>query len=460
MGGVTPRVIRQIAAGSACRKVSRPLPTALTWARHGLKSETVDRFLIRGGRPLKGRLTAAAAKNAVLPILAACLLTDETCTIRSVPALEDVAAMLGLLETLGVKVVRRGRTIEITAAGKIALGAPYDIVRKMRASYYVLGPLLARFGECRVSLPGGCAIGPRPVDLHLRGIEALGAQVNLEHGYIHARGRPLEGNTMLLEGSHGPSVGATANTLMAAVLARGKTVIQSAACEPEIADLARFLNRMGAQVRGAGTPTITIQGVKRLHGAACRPIPDRIEVGTLAVAAAITGGEIEIAGCRPAHLGAVVEKLREAGAAVETSRTGICVAMSGRPGPVQLATAPFPGFPTDLQAQFMALLCLGRGTSVISEGIFENRFLHALELNRMGADIAISGNVAVVNGVEKLSSAQVMASDLRASAALVLAGLAAKGETEILRIYHLDRGYEKLDRKLGRVGADIRRIHD
>lgn len=420
----------------------------------------MDRFLIRGGIPLKGSVRAASAKNAVLPILAACLLTDETCTIRSVPQLEDVAAMLRLLENLGAKVERRGRTVGITASGPIARDAPYDIVRKMRASYYVLGPLLARFGECRVSLPGGCAIGPRPVDLHLRGIEALGAQVSLEHGYIHARGRPLTGNTMLLEGAHGPSVGATANTMMAAVLARGTTVIQSAACEPEIACLARFLNLMGADVRGAGTPTITIRGVRRLHGAACRPIPDRIEVGTLAVAAAITQGELEIAGCRPAHLGSVVEKLREAGAAVETSRSGICVALAGRPAPVKLATAPYPGFPTDLQAQFMALAALGRGPSIITEGIFENRFLHALELNRLGADITVKGNVAVVNGVEKLSSAQVMASDLRASAALVLAGLAAKGETEVLRIYHLDRGYEQLERKLGRVGAQIRRISD
>ncbi|MEO0085362.1 MAG: UDP-N-acetylglucosamine 1-carboxyvinyltransferase [candidate division WOR-3 bacterium] len=418
----------------------------------------MDRFLIRGGVPVKGKVPAARAKNAVLPILAACLLTDETCTIRSVPQLDDVTAMLRLLETLGARVARKGRTVSVTAAEPISLDAPYDIVRKMRASYYVLGPLLGRFGECRVSLPGGCAIGPRPVDLHLRGIEALSAKVSIDHGYIHARGRPLQGNTMLLEGSHGPSVGATANTMMAAVLARGKTVIQSAACEPEISDLARFLNRMGAKVKGAGTPTITIQGVRRLHGASCRPIPDRIEVGTLAVAAAITQGELEISGCTPAHLGSVVEKLREAGATVEISRSGICVAMSSRPEPIQLATAPYPGFPTDLQAQFMALVSLGRGTSVISEGIFENRFLHAVELNRMGSNITVKGNVAVVNGVEKLSSAQVMASDLRASAALVLAGLAAKGETEILRIYHLDRGYEKLEEKLRRVGARITRI--
>jgi UDP-N-acetylglucosamine 1-carboxyvinyltransferase len=418
----------------------------------------MDKFLIRGGRRLQGSVTTASAKNAVLPILAACLLTEEDCTITHVPLLEDVAMMVKLLRSLGVEVDQRGRTVRVSAAGRIDRPAPYDIVRKMRASYYVLGPLLGRFGKAQVSLPGGCAIGPRPVDLHLKGIAALGADVKLEHGYIHARAKPLRGGRVLLEGPAGPSVGATANTMMAAVLARGETVIEGAACEPEVTDLAAMLNCMGGKVEGAGTPVVRIQGVKRLKGVEYRPIPDRIEAGTLAVAAAITRGRVEIKGCQPEHLASVIDRLRQAGVLVETGRKSLLVTADERPKPVTISTAPYPGFPTDLQAQFTALLSLSHGTSVVTENIFESRFLHALELNRMGARIDINGNMAIIQGVEALSSAQVMASDLRASAALVLAALVARGQTEVLRIYHLDRGYERLDRKLGNLGAQIERV--
>jgi len=418
----------------------------------------MDRLLVYGGSPLRGVVAVASAKNAVLPILAATLLTEEPCTITNVPLLEDVSTMVRLLSSMGVSVARQGRRIAVAASDRVGKEAPYDIVRKMRASYYVLGPLLARFGEARVSLPGGCAIGPRPVDLHLKGIEALGARVRIEHGYIHARGRPLRGGTVLLEGPNGPSVGATANTMMAAVLARGTTVIDGAACEPEVTDLARFLTGMGANVEGAGTPTIRIRGVRRLRGVAHRPIPDRIEAGTLAVAAAITRGRVEISGCRPEQMTAVVDTLRATGADVEAGRKKLLVASEDRPLGVNISTRPYPGFPTDLQAQFTALLTTGRGTSVVTENIFESRFLHALELNRMGARIDINGNMAVIQGVERLSSAQVMASDLRASAALVLAALAARGQSEILRSYHLDRGYEQLERKLAALGARVKRV--
>jgi UDP-N-acetylglucosamine 1-carboxyvinyltransferase len=417
----------------------------------------MDKFVIHGPTRLAGTVSVAAAKNAVLPILAACLLTEEPCVIRDVPLLEDVRTMARLLRSLGVQVEQRRHTIKLSAAGKIERTATYDIVRKMRASYYVLGPLLGRFGDARVSLPGGCAIGPRPVDLHLKGISALGASVNLEHGYIHATGR-LRGGTMLLEGGSGPSVGATANTIMAAVLADGETVIQGAACEPEVSDLAGFLTAMGAKIEGCGTRAVRIRGVKKLHGAEYRPIPDRIEAGTLAVAAAITRGQLAVTNCEPAHLTAVIDCLRSAGAAVETGKRQLLVDAQRRPTPVNITTAPYPGFATDLQAQFTALLTLGHGTSVVTENVFEARFLHALELNRMGARIDINGRTALIQGVNSLSGAQVMASDLRASAALVLAALAAKGETEVQRIYHLDRGYESLERKLGDVGARIERV--
>ncbi|MEN9978893.1 MAG: UDP-N-acetylglucosamine 1-carboxyvinyltransferase [candidate division WOR-3 bacterium] len=418
----------------------------------------MDRFRIRGGKPLRGEVRVARAKNAVLPLLAAALLSEDTCVIEEVPFLDDVATMLKLLKSIGVRVEMRNRTVRISATGRLKPEAPYDIVRKMRASYYVLGPLLARFGDCRVSLPGGCAIGPRPVDLHLKGITALGAKVKIEKGYIHARARLLRGNTMMLEGQKGPSVGATINTMMAAVLARGETVIEGAACEPEVVDVAQFLSKMGAEITGAGTPTIIIRGVKELRGVRHTPIPDRIEAGTFAAAAAITRGRVEIIGCEPRHLTAVITKLQESGVRVEAGADRLLVEAGSRPQAVKISTAPYPGFPTDLQAQFTALLSIAQGTSTVTENIFESRFLHCLELNRMGALIDITGNMAVIHGVEQLEGAQVMASDLRASAALVLAGLAARGQTEILRIYHLDRGYERLENKLKPLGADIRRV--
>ncbi len=418
----------------------------------------MDRFIIRGGRPLKGTVTVASSKNAVLPILGACLLTEEECTIRNVPQLEDVRTMLRLLRAVGAGVSVSGRTVRIRAPGPLEKQAPYNIVRKMRAGYYVLGPLLGRFGEARVSLPGGCAIGSRPLDLHLKGMAALGARVELKHGYIDARARKLRGAQVSLEGTKGPSVGATANVMMAAVLSKGETVIKGAACEPELVDLAEFLNKMGARVEGAGTAEVRIRGVAQLGRAVHRPIPDRIEAGTLAAAAALTRGKVKIRNCRPEHLVTVIDKLRQAGAVVETRGRTMLVSARARPKPVNISTASYPGFPTDLQAQFTALLSIGRGTSIITENIFEARFMHVMELNRMGARIDINGNMAVVQGVERLCSAQVMASDLRASAALVLAGLVAQGKTEVLRIYHLDRGYERLEKKLASLGAQVERV--
>ena len=434
------------------------LSSRLTFLLGAKECLAMDRFAVTGGRPLQGSVEAASAKNSVLPILAACILTEEPCTIDAVPQLEDVATMLRLLQSMGIRVSSTGRTVTVEASGKPASEAPYDIVRKMRAGYYVLGPLLGRCGRAKVSLPGGCAIGARPVDLHLKGARALGAAIDIEHGYIDARATGMRGATMVLEGTNGPSVGATINTMMAAVLTQGETVIQGAAAEPEVADVAGFLCSMGAVVEGAGTPLVRIHGVKKLHGTSYRPVPDRIEVGTLAVAAALTRGQVEITGCRPDHLAAPIEVLRHAGAEVETGPDRLMVKAKDRPRPFNITTAPYPGFPTDLQAQFMTLASLAEGTSTIEENIFEARFMHAMELDRMGARIAVKGSVAVVTGVERLSAAQVMASDLRASAALVLAGLACEGTTEILRIYHLDRGYEKLEEKLATLGARVERV--
>lgn len=418
----------------------------------------MDRFVVSGGTRLQGDVAVASSKNAVLPILAACLLTDQECVVSGVPLLEDVATMLRLLESMGVEVTRRGGTVRVRASARLETEAPYDIVRKMRASYYVLGPLLGRMGAARVSLPGGCAIGTRPVDLTLRGIEALGTRVRLEHGYVDAAAPSLRGARVLLEGARGPSVGATINTMMAAALAQGETVIAGAACEPEVADVAGFLNRMGAKVDGAGTAEVLIKGVGRLGGAEYHPIPDRIETGTLAVAAAITKGRVRLTNCRPGHLEGFVDRLRETGAEVETTRTTMTVSAKSRARPADISTAPYPGFPTDLQAQFMALVCTAEGASTVTENIFPSRFMHAMELDRMGAKVEVNGNVAVVRGVDRLSGAQVMASDLRASAALVLAALVAEGKTEILRIYHLDRGYERLEQKLNALGAKIERV--
>jgi UDP-N-acetylglucosamine 1-carboxyvinyltransferase len=419
----------------------------------------MDRILIRGGRALKGQIPISGAKNAALPILAAGLLTDEPLILKNVPALADIDSMCRLLETLGTKVeADRSSRVELRTPRLTGTLAAYDLVRKMRASVLVLGPLLARAGEAKVSLPGGCAIGPRPVDLHLKGLSELGAKIELSEGYIHARApRGLKGANIRLEL---PSVGATENLLMAACLADGQTVIANAAREPEVVDLARCLVAMGARIEGIGRGTLSIEGVAGLHGAEHAVLPDRIELGTYAIAAAITGGALELEGGRMQLIQTVAEKLEEAGVAVEPVECGLRV--SGRPGRltgVDVMTQPYPGFPTDLQAQLMALMCTADGASMITETIFENRFMHVPELMRMGARITVHGGSALIRGVGRLTGAPVMATDLRASVSLILAGLAAEGETVVNRVYHLDRGYERLTEKLVGCGADIQRLH-
>ncbi len=417
----------------------------------------MDRFVIHGGVPLRGEVTISGAKNAVLPIMAAALLTSEPCVIRRVPDLSDVRFMARILQSLGASVRFEGGVLAIQAR-QIQGHGDYELVRKMRGSICVMGPLLARLRETRVALPGGCAIGVRPVDLHLKGFRALGAELEIAGGYVRAAAPRLIGAEVFLGGRAGPTVLGTANIMMAATLAEGITIIDSAACEPEIADLAGFLNEMGARISGAGSPVITIAGVKELHGAEHEAIPDRIEAATFAIAAAATGGEITLRNARPDHFRAVLDKLREAGVTVERHGPALVV----RPGPVlrpvDITTQPYAGFPTDVQAQMMALMCLAPGTSVITERIFESRFMHAAELARLGADISIEGPSAIVKGVSALSGAQMMAGDLRASAALVIAGLAARGATEILRVYHIDRGYENIDAKLRQLGARLERI--
>ena len=421
----------------------------------------MDKFLIRGGQPLSGKIEISGAKNSALPCLAAALLTPETVTLHNVPYVKDLITQRRLLEDLGATVLTPElRTHKITANHVDVFEAPYELVKTMRASVLALGPLLARFGQAKVSLPGGCAIGTRPIDLHLKAFEQLGATVSLESGDVIARapsGR-LVGAEMEFEKV---TVTGTENVLMAASLAKGKTVIRNAAMEPEIEDLAELLNKMGARIKGAGTPVIEIDGVEQLGGAQHTIIPDRIETGTFAVAAAITGGEIEIKNCNPAHLIAVIEKLREAGVDVEElNQSTLHVRRSGRLVAKDVTTEPHPKFPTDMQAQYMVLMTQAEGISTITETIFENRFMHVGELIRMGADIHISGNKAVVNGPKQLTGARVIASDLRASASLVLAGLCARGETLIDRVYHIDRGYETIVRKLRSVGAQIDRIKE
>ena len=420
----------------------------------------MDKIRIRGGKPLRGKIEISGAKNAALPILAAGLLTDEPLTIENVPALADITSMRSLLETLGTGIAPANgseRCLELTTSNIASSTAPYDLVRKMRASVLVLGPLLARTGQAKVSLPGGCAIGPRPVDLHLKGLEELGAEIVLEQGYIHATApRGLRGARIRLAL---PSVGATENLLMAATLADGETVIANAAREPEVADLARCLVAMGAQIDGIGTGTLKVGGAARLHGARHAVVPDRIELGTYAMAAAISRGELELVGGRLDLIGTLVEKLEEAGVGVEPGETGLMVSSNGAShGGVDVMTQPYPGFPTDLQAQFMALMCVADGAAMITEAIFENRFMHVPELTRMGARITVHGGSALVRGVQRLTGAPVMATDLRASVSLILAGLAAEGETVVNRVYHLDRGYERLVEKLVACGADIERI--
>jgi len=419
----------------------------------------MDKLLVRGGVPLKGEVEISGAKNAVLPIMAATLLTSERCVIRRVPDLEDVKTMVAILQSLGAKVQHAGDTL-IVEAVRIKDKANYDYVRKMRGSICVLGPLLGRLKRAKVSVPGGCLIGIRPIALHLKGMKELGAKVTNVGGYVRATTKSLKGANIFLGGHAGPTVLGTANVMMAAVLAKGQTVIESAACEPEITDLAKFLNTMGARVEGAGSPTISITGVKQLHGVEHEVVPDRIEAATYAIAAVATKGEVTLKGARADHLTAVIDKLEEAGAKIEQRRGKITFRRGRTIRPVDITTLPYPGFPTDVQAQMMALLTLSTGISIITERVFEARFMHAAELGRLGADVSITGPSAIVKGCKALSGAQVMASDLRASAALVVAGLIASGITQINRIYHLDRGYEMIDKKFGALGARIQRIGD
>jgi len=420
----------------------------------------VDKFVIAGGKPLSGMIRASGAKNAVLPAMAACLLAPGKSVLTNVPNVMDVRTMRRLLIRLGAKVDFEDNRMTIDVPAKLKCEAEYEIVKQMRASYYVLGPLLARFGKAKVSLPGGCSIGARPIDLHLKGMEALGAKIQILHGYVEAHGKQLKGARVLLAGSHGVSVGATINVMMAAALAKGVTIIESAALEPEVVSTAQMLVSMGADITGAGTPVITIAGVDGLRPVEIRMIPDRIEAGSLMIAAAISGGCLTIEDCRPDHLGSVIEALRAMGVKVAAGDEMVTVEARRRVKPIDLTIAPYPGFPTDMQPQMMTLMTTASGLSVITETIFENRFMHVPELQRLGADIKIEGKSAVIKGVPELTGAPVMGSDLRASAALVIAGLKAEGKTEVNRIYHLDRGYEKWERKLKKVGAKIRRVHE
>ncbi len=416
----------------------------------------MDTIVIRGGRPLHGEVCVGGAKNAALPLLFASLLTEDECRLSRMPGVVDIRTALRLLNELGVSADwLSDSTVTLTARTIRHLEAPYDLVKTMRASFLVLGPLLARFGKARVSTPGGCAIGTRPVDIHLEGFKQLGASIRIQHGYVEATATRLHGADIVLEF---PSVGATENLMMAATLAQGTTRLENVAREPEIADLAKLLNAMGARVSGAGSNIITIEGVSRLHGAGHEVIPDRVEAGTFLIAGAITSGHVFVRNAQAQHLEAFLQKLRATGIQIRVEQDGIWVKGEGRPSNVDVITWPYPGFPTDLQAQMMALLTIGQGRSLITETVFENRFMHAQELARLGANIHIRGNTAAVNGAAFLSGAPVMATDLRASVSLILAGLAAQGKTEISRVYHLDRGYEKIEQKLSQLGADIQRI--
>lgn len=421
----------------------------------------MDKLVIEGGRKLSGNIRVSGAKNAVLPILAATILTDEACLVSNVPELKDVSTMIEILESLGKKVSYEGDRIEVAAGGVKDVTASYDLVSTMRASIAVLGPLVARYGRARVSFPGGCVIGPRPIDLHLKGLRALGVHIKIEEGYIVAEAKKLNGCRIYLGGHFGSSVLGTANTLMVSVLAEGETIIENAACEPEIMDLAHFLIEMGADIEGAGTPTIRVRGKSNLKGVAHSVIPDRIEAGTYMIAAVLTGGKLFIDGAKAEHNLALIDKLHECGAVIEEKNGGLEVSRSsGKIHATDITTLTYPGFPTDLQAQMMSLTSISNGISVITEKIYPERFIHISELNRMGADIILEGPTAIIKGVKSLSGAPVMASDLRASAALVLAGLVAEGKTEISRIYHLDRGYEHIERKLLAVGAKVKRVKE
>lgn len=416
----------------------------------------MDKLIIHGGLPLSGEIAISGAKNAALPILAATLLTEECVTISNVPHLHDITTTIELLGRMGAQItVDERMRIEIRNAGLHNFFAPYELVRTMRASILVLGPLLARYGQAEVSLPGGCAIGSRPINLHLRGLAAMGADIAVEGGYIRARAERLKGAHIALDIV---TVTGTENLMMAAALAEGRTIIDNAACEPEVTDLACCLNRMGARISGAGSDRIEIEGVRSLHGTDYAILPDRIETGTYLVAAAITRGRIRLKNTRADLLESVLAKLGEAGASITTEANAITLDMNGqKPMAIDIHTSPFPGFPTDMQAQFTAMNCVAEGAGAITEAVFENRFMHVHELQRMGADLKLEGNTTITRGVERLTAAPVMATDLRASASLVLAGLVARGETIVDRIYHIDRGYETIEEKLAQLGADIRR---
>jgi UDP-N-acetylglucosamine 1-carboxyvinyltransferase len=414
----------------------------------------MDKIVIEGGLRLRGEVRISGAKNAALPILCSAILSGGRSTFKNVPVLHDIRTMGKLLRNLGCE-VEGDRTVTVAAGKLTAFEAPYELVKTMRASVLVLGPLVARYGRARVSLPGGCAIGARPIDQHLKGLEAMGAKITLSHGYVEAKAKRLTGARIVCDV---PTVTGTENLMMAAALAKGRTVIENAAREPEVEELARVLNKMGARIHGAGTSVVDIDGVDELHPIEHAIIPDRIETGTFMVAAAITRGDVTIKDCLPEHNDAVTAKLRAAGAEVTAHEGGLRVRAKGDLLPVDLTTQPYPGFPTDMQAQFMVLAAVAMGQSVITETIFENRYMHVQELARMGADIHVDGRTSIVRGRPRLEGATVMASDLRASAALVLAGLVATGTTEILRVYHLDRGYEKIEKKLSKLGAKIRRV--
>jgi len=415
----------------------------------------MDKLKITGGGPLEGEVRVSGAKNAALPIMCAALLTSKPLTLTNVPRLRDVSTMARLLGQMGAAVDRQDEKTVLQAREITEPTAAYDLVKTMRASVLVLGPLLARCGRAKVSLPGGCAIGARPVDQHVKGLEAMGATISIEHGYMQASARRLRGARIVMDMV---TVTGTENLMMAAALAEGETLLENAAREPEVVDLARCLTAMGAKIEGAGSDKIRIKGVSSLGGGEHRVMPDRIETGTYLAAATATGGKIRLLGADSASLDATLEKLREAGASIKVNGASIELEMSTRPAAVGVRTAPYPGFATDMQAQFMALACVADGTAVITETIFENRFMHAIELQRLGADIRLEGNTAVVKGVERLQGAAVMATDLRASAGLVIAGLVAEGDTVVDRIYHLDRGYETLEKKLGQLGARVERI--
>jgi UDP-N-acetylglucosamine 1-carboxyvinyltransferase len=421
----------------------------------------MDKLVIKGGKQLEGTVSVSGSKNATLPIaVAASILGDGACVINNVPDLRDVETLRSVLEVLGAVTKFKDSTLHIAPRNEIVYEAPYDLVRKMRASIYVLGPLLARLGRAKVSFPGGCAIGPRPIDLHIKGLEQLGAQIEIKEGYIHARADRLVAADMDLSGVHGPSVGATANVMMAATLAEGTTVIRSAAREPHISDLANFLNAMGAEIEGIGTSVLKIHGVKQLRGTEYSIVPDDIEAGTFMVAGAITGGDVFVKDAVQENLEAVSAKLSDAGVQLDWKDDGVRVTTPRQLSAIELNTEPFPGFPTDMQAQMTGLLSLVPGTSIITEAVHTDRFMHVAELNRMGADILVRGHRATVRGVPKLSGAPIMASDLRAGAVLVLAGMAAEGETVVSRVYHIDRGYERIEEKLTAIGANIVRIDE